>query len=194
MIEQGDIDFATTVGTMLSFLPQENFFKGCLKETPTVYHVLKIVDTIANLKMTLRTLRFHTCKTGTCIISEDFCNCGESRWKDCNQSCYSDEGVSVCSHTKVPVKSFWYMPVRDRIEGLLRSDVANFFLYEDLRPKPFEVSNVQFIYYVLPLNYHLLPLYYNCFTPSVTMFLQFLLQHIYNLLTMFDHILQLFTI
>jgi len=41
----------------------------------------------------------------------------------------------VCNHTQSPIRSFYYMPIRDRIEKLLSGDLKNMFLYEKYRYK-----------------------------------------------------------
>jgi len=132
-IDVGDQQFATNVGTLLSFLPEVNFFTACLSHGPTVYHILKVVTTVAQLTTSLRTFKFKTCSKGLCVISGDWCQCDESTWVSCNQECYGHDGVSLCKHSKVPKKCFWYMPIRDRLFALLSSDIKNLFEYESFR-------------------------------------------------------------
>lgn len=133
-VDMGDMAFATCVGAILSFLPADNFFTQCLKKNPSVYHILQIMRVVSGLHSNLRTLKYDTCEKGLCVYSEGQEYCRHSlRWKSCTMDCYNNEGESICHHTKQPLKSFWYMPIRDRITALLKSDMKNFFHYKDYR-------------------------------------------------------------
>jgi hypothetical protein len=152
--KMGDHAFAATVGSVLSFIPEENFFKTYLKKQPSVYSVLSIIDMVADVHKPLRTYKFHTCSVGSCIHKKDsnFCDCsGECRWINCSSACFDDEGQVVCSHVQEPVNCFWYMPVRDRLKCLLDSDIGKLFQYEKVRPEGVNAMSTLRFHYVFTM-------------------------------------------
>ena len=136
-VDMGDMTFTATVGLLLSFLPKEHFFRQCLKKNPSVYHTLQVMETVSGLKSKLRTYKYNTCSKGMCVFKDNVNFCEHScRWRYCSTDCFDEddeEGDFVCGHVKEPVKTFWYMPIRDRITALLKSDLKNFFFYEKYR-------------------------------------------------------------
>jgi len=139
----GDHDFSVVVGTIISFLPQNNKIALCLEQSPSVYKVSQVVRIMAGFTSRLRTFQFNSCKKGCEIlkIGQDFCSkCGECRWKHCTPECFSASGDCACVHLKTPVSKLYYMPIRDRIEALLKSDLKNFLLYDEFRKKNSQVS------------------------------------------------------
>lgn len=111
---------------MMSFLPADNFFTQCLEGKPSTYLLLQLMETLSDLPDRLRTFVIHSCADGHCpLVDEDFCVHG-CRWKHCSPHCYNEDNTtSTCQHVKVPHNRFWYMPIRDRVEGLLKSDLHN---------------------------------------------------------------------
>jgi len=124
-----------------------------------VYQILKIVNTVAELTSTLRTYRYHTCSKGDCVFKSDWCLCGESRWKSCTRECYDEDDVSICKHLKTPTKSFWYMPIRDRLFSLLSSDLKNLFHYESYRHVSSKVITT--FYYHFDIAFTITSYYYH---------------------------------
>ena len=134
----GDETFASMVGTMISFLPPSNELAKCLEEGPSTYKIKQVVTVTAALRPDLRTFQFNTCTKGcrTYGISEFFCSvCSESRHLYCTYKCYDEDNVCCCIHKKIPRQLLYYMPVRDRVAGLLNSDLKNMFYYNTFRKK-----------------------------------------------------------
>lgn len=133
----GDRAFSTIVGSVLSFLPHcGDSIHSVLPTQPTVYKIMQFMETFSEFNTPIRTLVFHTCKTGCAIFQEDdeVCkDCSGYRWKHCNKECYDEEGNRVCNHSYIPTRLFYYMPIRDRVSALLNSDLKNLIFYEKYR-------------------------------------------------------------
>jgi hypothetical protein len=54
--------------------------------------------------------------------------------------------MKLCSHPQIPVRTFFYLSVRDRVEKLLNSDLRNLFYYEKFRYKSTTDDFVEDIY------------------------------------------------
>ena len=105
----GDFAFCSIIGAILCFMPSENRFTQSLGVDSTVYHHLKVINYFAEFESTLQTFKFDICDEASCVIKRD--------------------GSHSCIHEKKLKKYFYYMPVRQRVEYLLRSDLRNFLLY-----------------------------------------------------------------
>lgn len=105
----GDVAFCSIIGAILSFMPSENRFTQSLGSDSTVYDHLKVINYFAEFESTLQTFKFDICDEASCVIKRD--------------------GSHSCIHEKKLKKYFYYMPVRQRVEYLLRSDLRNFLLY-----------------------------------------------------------------
>ena len=136
----GDRLCASVCGMALTFMPKDNVFVALLKEKPTMYRTLKIVKNVANLTHNLETFLIDTCPHGCLPFygqheNDHVCplgDCDGIRWKNCTVDCVVN-GEKVCSHAKKPVRQFYYLSVRRRIEALLKSDYATLFRYEEFR-------------------------------------------------------------
>ena len=68
------------------------------------------------------------------------------RWSGCSQRCFRPiTHEKLCSHQQ-PVRTFYYLSVRDRLNTLLRSDLRNLFRYSEFRNKSSNGDVVQDIY------------------------------------------------
>jgi hypothetical protein len=105
----GDVAFCCIVGAVLSFIPLENRFTQSLGVDSSVYEHLKVINYFADFDSSLQTFKFNICDNQSCIIKKD--------------------GSFCCDHEKKRKKYFYYMPIRQRVEYLLKSDLRNFFLY-----------------------------------------------------------------
>lgn len=142
----GDEAFAAVLGTVLSFLPDDNLMSKCLEEAPTTYKLLQVLSVTACLRSDLRTYQFNSCKDGCKTYDHGvfFCpKCKESRHVHCTPQCYEANGDCNCTHPKIPRHLIYIMPVRDRIKALLKSDVKNLFKYGDLRKKTDQAGYVE---------------------------------------------------
>jgi hypothetical protein len=110
----GDIAFSSIVGSIISFLPNNNKLANYVGENPSTYNVINAVEKLSNLKKCCRVLKFQSCDHGKCIIPLT--------------------GMS-CNHPKIKNKSLYYLPIRDRIMSLLKSDIKNLLFYSDFIPK-----------------------------------------------------------
>jgi hypothetical protein len=141
----GDVAYAIIVGSIISFLPKNNVLSLCLEINPTTYKLLQTISVFAGFgsDWPLRTFQFDTCLKGctTFAAAENFCEqCGDCRWKHCSKNCYrtntaNGEVQKRCHHLNEPSTSIYYMPMRDRITLLLKSDLRNLFYYDKYRKK-----------------------------------------------------------
>ena len=105
----GDGAFTSIVGSIISFLPRDNLFISVLEQHSSTYKVMNIIYYFAELSDNLQTYKFLICDSGSCILKKN--------------------SASVCDHGVSKNKFFHYMPIRQRVEHLLKSDLKNLFLY-----------------------------------------------------------------
>ena len=137
----GDRLFASIFGVLPAFLPPDNGLIPLLPKDPSMYNCLKLVRNLGNIPQDMRVYVVNMCSEGCLPFWKDtahsnFCSkCQGCRWKYCSATCYNDQHEKICSHRTVAVRSFYYLPMRDRIEKLLLSDMKNMFMYEKYRYK-----------------------------------------------------------
>lgn len=135
----GDRLLASLFGVLPTFLPLDNALLPLLRRSPSMYHCLKLCRNLGNIPQHMRVYVVNMCSNGCSPFWKDtahsnFCSkCQGCRWKFCRDTCYSPDGNKLCSHRTAPVRSFYYLPIRDRIEKLLHSDMKNMFQYEKYR-------------------------------------------------------------
>ncbi len=163
----GEVDFSIIIGSVISFLPPNNGLCSVITSSPTRYKLMQAVHVFAAFRNTMRTLKFHTCLKGcaTFLTGQHFCDhCHECRWRHCSMACFEedDEGelIANCYHHQKPTTTLYYLPLRDRMMALLKSDLKNFFNYDTYRHKPHEVIRLIHIYQ--PCTYHVLTMYITC--------------------------------
>ena len=105
----GDVAFCSIVGAILSYIPSQNCIAASLGSNSSVFHHLKVINYFANFQSSLQTFKFLICDSQSCVLKKDRSEC--------------------CSHEIKEKNFFYYLPVRQRIEFLLRSDLRNFLLY-----------------------------------------------------------------
>jgi len=105
----GEYAFCSIVGSIISFLPRDNLFITLLEKNSSTYKVMNIIYYFAELGDTLKTYKFFICDSGSCILKNDI--------------------SSRCNHGIKKNNMFYYMPIKQRIEYLLKSDLKNLFLY-----------------------------------------------------------------
>jgi hypothetical protein len=148
----GDRLLASWFGMFPVFLPLQHSLLPMLRKEPSMYDLLKLCKNLGDIPQDMRTFLVNMCANGCHPFWKDtahsnFCSkCGGCRWKSCNIACYDVDHNKVCQHTQTPVRSFYYMPMRDRIEKLLNSDLNNMFLYEKYRYKSNKEGYVEDIY------------------------------------------------
>lgn len=144
----GDRLFASIVGYIGAFLPKPNVLGEALGESPTMYSTLKLLHSAADVPDDLSSYKIDTCAcgclpfTGNIRMADRCPTCEGPRWKHCSRTCFDEWGSKLCKHANVPVRMLYYMPMRDRIEKLLLSDMHHLFHYEDYRHK---CSNDDFV-------------------------------------------------
>ena len=132
----GDVAFCCIVGAVLSFIPFENRFTQSLGVDSTVYDHLKVINYFADFDSSLQTFKFNICDNQSCIIKKD--------------------GSFSCDHEKKRKKYFYYMPIRQRMEFLLKSDLRNFFLYPIHKyrsPKVIKIICLRYYFINLIINF-----------------------------------------
>ena len=104
----GDVAFASIAGAIISFLPSDNKLSTFVGENPSIYILLNSIQKLSKMNNCCRIFKFNSCDMGKCILNQPH-----------NQ----------CFHSKLKRNNFHYLPIRDRIISLLKSDVKNLFLY-----------------------------------------------------------------
>lgn len=144
----GDRLFASVVGSMGTFLPRPNILHDALGECPSMYSTLKLIQSAADIPDDLSTFKIDTCANGCVPFMRDdqFVHrcpeCLGMRWKHCRLHCLNEAGLKTCSHKCEPIRTLFYLSIRDRIVKLLLSDLHHLFHYEDYRHK---CSNDDFV-------------------------------------------------
>jgi hypothetical protein len=132
-ISVGDYSFCTIVGSLISFLPRDNLFITLLEKNSSTFKLMNIIYYFAELGDNLKTYKFFICDSGSCILKND---------------------MSLrCEHGIKKNNVFYYMPIRQRMEYLLKSDLKNLFLYPIFKNRSEKVfccfemlRNVSFLY------------------------------------------------
>lgn len=143
--------FSSIVGSFLTFLPKDNVLRSLLTTKPTMYCLMKMVESVADVADDLRTFKVDTCKAGCrpfwgTSVNMNIClECRQPRWKHCVPTCFDATGHKNCNHDSIPWRTFFSLSVRDRIQKLLDSDLFPFFEYESLRhntPQPNFIEDI----------------------------------------------------
>jgi hypothetical protein len=122
-IGAGDYAFTCIVGSIIAFLPNSNIFKLSLGQNCSSFKMLNTIYYFADINQNLKTYKFNICDNGTCVNKQI--------------------GVDSCGHGLTKLKKFHYMPIRQRMEYLLNSDIRNLFmypLYKYRSPKVYDIN------------------------------------------------------
>ena len=151
-LNMGDSLFGEIIGLMATFLPKGNQLQNHLLVHPTNYKLLQLIETMADVGLSLRTFQIDTCINGCYAFMNGKSNsficekCLNFRYKNCNSNCYDDEGGKLCKHESESKRTIYYNCIEDRIRKLLLSDFFNFFHYPTFRKRSKNNNLIQDIY------------------------------------------------
>ena len=120
-ISVGDVAFCSIISSIIAFIPSKNVFSSSLNINPSIYDYIKIINYYTDYKNLFQTFKFNICDDGCSVVRMN--------------------GDIFCKHQSNKKRYFYYMPVRDRIEFLLNSDLRNLFLYPNYKYKSPKVSS-----------------------------------------------------